>query len=122
MVSILANQDVIGSSIALSLLNKARQWPVLGVAYTESFGVEFSCFPNPVTGTGTIRYSLQKPQQLQIKLLNTLGQEVKMIENKIQQAGEHTLQINTTDLPAGVYMCVLKTEDHTAVERWIIQH
>ncbi len=65
--------------------------------------------PNPVvTSKATITYGLALNAQASLKLYNEEGKVVKVIVDSYQNAGTHTVDVNTEDLPNGVYIMRLE--------------
>ena len=65
-------------------------------------------YPNPFNPSTTIKYSLAKPCNVQIKIYNQLGQEIRMLINEQKPAGEYNVTWDTRDakgnkLASGVY-------------------
>jgi len=75
--------------------------------------------PNPITEKTTIKYTLEKPDKITLQILNIKGIEVKTLIDKNQIAGEYTIMINNLDLPAGVYFCVIKTNESLQTTKMI---
>ncbi len=69
----------------------------------------FIISPNPLGSTTLIQYKLQTNSQVTLKIFDLSGKEMIILVNEIQQHGEQKIIFNTSDLPAGIYFCVLKT-------------
>lgn len=54
-----------------------------------------SVFPNPASGSVTIRFTLTKTEHVSLKIYNALGQEVAQIIEAELGTGEHSYQIST---------------------------
>ena len=70
--------------------------------------VELSIFPNPVDQKLTITFNT-KGENIRISLFDTLGHEIKVVANQYINAGGHTLQLYTKDLPVGPYFVRMQT-------------
>ena len=79
-----------------------------------------SSYPNPVKNTTTISYSLKKQANTTIKIYNSLGKEVMLIQNKLLPAGKHQVNINLSEFPDGVYFCALDDEESIAIEKIVV--
>ena len=64
-------------------------------------------YPNPVSNESVIKYSLSEANKVQIKIFDMLGNEISTIVNEHQEAGIHTIPINSEalSLSDGVYYC-----------------
>ncbi|MGP8323231.1 MAG: FlgD immunoglobulin-like domain containing protein [Methanosarcinaceae archaeon] len=65
-------------------------------------------YPNPFNPSTTIKYSMAKPCDVQIKIYNQLGQEVYTLVNERKVAGEYNVRWNGRDakgneLASGIY-------------------
>ncbi len=60
-------------------------------------------YPNPFNPSTTIRFALPMDAKVNIKLYNTLGQEVANIFNSELNAGVHETMFNASNLSSGVY-------------------
>ncbi|MFZ5517870.1 MAG: leucine-rich repeat domain-containing protein [Candidatus Zhuqueibacterota bacterium] len=67
-------------------------------------------YPNPFNPTTTINYTIPQAALVNIAIYNMLGQQVKVIENKLQPPGLHSAYWNGEDsngnfLSSGLYLC-----------------
>jgi D-alanyl-D-alanine carboxypeptidase len=121
VVSLLANTATVPTNLAWSLLATARQQLVTAVPDEIAGSREaIVCYPNPAQGKGSIKYSLRKAQPVEITLQNSLGQNVQTLLSEPQQAGEHSLDVDTKTLASGMYFCTLQTADSKRVQRWVL--
>jgi len=68
-------------------------------------------YPNPFRDQGTISIQVDQPINIQIFLVNLLGQQVKTIVDSFHLSGTFNYQIDASDLPAGVYYCRILAGD-----------
>jgi hypothetical protein len=61
-------------------------------------------YPNPFVTYTTIRYALPDAQPVRLVLFDMLGREVRYLMAAKQTAGWHTLRVDATDLPVGLYL------------------
>ncbi len=54
-------------------------------------GFEFSIFPNPFNPSTTIQYSLPQTEKVVIEIYNVLGEHIKTLINKFEEAGKHSI-------------------------------
>lgn len=78
--------------------------------------------PTPATVSALVRFSLPAAGYTRLTLLDRLGREVARPVDGSMAAGEHTVEIATHTLPAGVYFYRLEAQGHTLVRQMIIVH
>lgn len=64
--------------------------------------------PNPFDTQTTIRYFIPGQCQVQLKIFDVLGREIKTLVNQEQQAGSYEVGFNMTGFPSGIYFCKLQ--------------
>ncbi len=72
-----------------------------------------NCYPNPANDYFTIDYSLPSSMNVTVRLYNYLGSEVVTIAQGTQSSGQHSLKLEATTLPTGIY--ILKLERGTDI-------
>lgn len=65
--------------------------------------------PNPFNPSTIIDYHLPTSASVVLKIFDILGREVKTLINKHQNAGNHSVLFNASNLPGGLYFCRLET-------------
>ncbi len=60
-------------------------------------------YPNPVSNFALLTFQVQAPAEFDIELYNSTGIFVQQIFNGFLEAGENTINVNCTNLAAGVY-------------------
>ncbi len=69
---------------------------------------ELKCFPNPVSSATTITLSTSKNNYADISIVNILGVEVASLYSGELQSGIYSFGWNTSNLPNGVYECIVR--------------
>jgi hypothetical protein len=59
--------------------------------------------PNPLSGTGWLHYTLNRPARLTVSVYDRTGRLVTTVFNGQSTAGKHSLRFDATALTAGVY-------------------
>ncbi|MTI87172.1 MAG: redoxin domain-containing protein [Balneolaceae bacterium] len=82
-------------------------------------------YPNPFNPATTIRYTLQKPGRVALKIYNILGAEVATLVDGWQSAGSKTLRWDATSPsgnapPSGIYIYQLTTADQQITKKMIL--
>ena len=106
--------------------------PKLTVTYTsKSSGVQtqkvnlptamqLSAYPNPFNPVTTLRYTIDSPCEVSLKVYNAAGTEIRELVNTSELPGMHRVQMNASDLPSGVYMARLAAGGRTAVTKLLL--
>lgn len=68
-------------------------------------------YPNPFNPSTTIRYEIPITTNVNLKIFNTLGQEIITLVNEIKHPGNYEVEFNGSGLSSGVYIAVLKTKE-----------
>jgi hypothetical protein len=66
-------------------------------------------YPDPANNNTNVRFSLAAPGDVTITVTNMAGAVVKTINQSGMSAGEHTLPIETSSLPTGEYIYLVRT-------------
>ena len=110
----------------MTLVQRAVEW-VLG-ANLEPDAVDkqqlnrmnVGIYPNPAADFTTLRFTLDKPGTVSIKILNLAGQTVKIIDARGLAEGTNEIRINTGDLPGTFYMFRLEAGGEVYVGKFSI--
>jgi hypothetical protein len=90
--------------------------------YTSIGDNSLNFYPNPFSHSAVIAYSIEEPGKVTIKIFNAVGQEVATLLNGVNKpAGYYSVSFfNAEGLRAGIYHCVLITNDKAFVRKLII--
>ena len=82
-------------------------------------------FPNPFNPSTTIPYSLNEQSAVRMSIFDLHGREVIQLLNTSQSRGRYQVKWNSQDrdgrpVEAGVYLCRLETETHTAITKLLL--
>lgn len=78
--------------------------------------------PNPADGATVLSYSLGQSQQVALELLDVNGKLLRTLAMGTRSAGRHKVQIDTHDLAAGIYSCVLRMPAGQLTRRLVVMH
>ncbi len=76
--------------------------------------------PNPVNGEAQVRFTLSEGLNISANIFNANGQLVRSTYLGNQPAGEHTLRLETGNLPQGVYHYSLLTPKGIITQRFVV--
>jgi len=79
---------------------------------------DFTTYPNPVRERATVKFALEKEEEVSLVLYNTLGQRVRTVYRDTPPAGEtEDIRLDTDGLSSGLYILRLKGPGITATQR-----
>lgn len=83
--------------------------------------LEVKVSPNPSSGQITLSYNLENTMAVRIDLFDITGKMVKTLSNQGKQyAGKYNVSYNISDLPNGIYMATLTTEEDKVTTKIIL--
>lgn len=73
-------------------------------------------FPNPFSGHTTITFEVSAPQRVEVQVINSLGQKVRILENAVLDEGEYRLNWDGKNeggsaMPSGLYYLKINGTD-----------
>lgn len=88
---------------------------------TRSY-VVMKSYPNPANDKLTVDIWLTLPTRVMLVLYDHTGKRVRVSDNSNRPHGQYKYNINTSRLPAGTYILVLKTHEDQSVQKIVIAH
>jgi hypothetical protein len=80
-----------------------------------------AAYPNPITRSGTLRYTLEHRAAVAITLVDPLGRVVATpLDGEMQEQGEHQVAIDLEELEAGIYFCRVRTDRGDGIVRVVV--
>jgi len=77
-------------------------------------------YPNPFNPITTIEFTLPARNNIQLTLLNSLGQVVQEIARGDYSAGKHEITLNASSLSSGIYFCRLQAGSYVDVKKLVL--
>ncbi|MBX2890242.1 MAG: SBBP repeat-containing protein [Saprospiraceae bacterium] len=77
-------------------------------------------YPNPFSFSTTIEYHLSDAAYVRLSVFNLLGQEVALLTDEKQIAGEHRIVFDAGDLPSGAYFYSLRVGGFREVKKLVL--
>lgn len=81
---------------------------------------EFRIYPNPATNFSQLKLNLDNNQNVKINMLNSLGQEVLLIQDGLLVSGTHQIQIPLQTLETGIYILKVENENGIQTQKLIV--
>jgi hypothetical protein len=86
---------------------------------TDSRTYGINVYPNPFKNNVEIDYNLIEAGKVTLVIYNSVGQKMNVLVDENKAAGNYKFNLNTSDLPSGVYTCEIlingKTSDYQKV-------
>lgn len=83
-------------------------------------GLKLHIWPNPSSGAARIRYQIPDARYQMIKIFSIDGRKIRELVNQEILTGEHEIQIDVSDLPAGLYFVKMQLGDEIAVRKLVV--
>ena len=77
-------------------------------------------YPNPFNSATRISYSIPKNSEVNLKIYDMLGREVRTLTSGYQSAGDYIVMFNSGDLSSGVYFYRLTAGDYSDIKRMVV--
>ena len=97
--------------------------PPDAVQQIEQQPTTLSIYPNPLTNTATISYTIAENTRVSITIYNALGETVSIpVPGSYQSAGDHEITLDARPLASGTYWCHLTAGGVERSAKLVIQH
>ena len=97
------------------------QGPVITGVETQVEAIsEINLYPNPVKDNLTIELGLNEVSNVEVYVTNMLGNMVSVIANQEMNSGGYQLQWKTNNIPNGIYLLNIRTENSLEVKKLIV--
>ncbi|TES93079.1 MAG: T9SS type A sorting domain-containing protein [Candidatus Cloacimonadota bacterium] len=77
-------------------------------------------YPNPFKRETIIRYHCSEPSKITIKVYNLLGQEVAILVDRVENAGEHIVKWDASELSNGIYFYKVTIGNFTETRKCMV--
>jgi len=77
-------------------------------------------YPNPITDMTSITYSIKNSSNVVLNIYNINGKLVQTIVNESKLPSSYTVKWNASNLPAGIYVYQLKTNEYSDMKRCVV--
>jgi hypothetical protein len=85
-----------------------------------SHSLSFSLSPNPCKTQVTLSFTVHNTPNVNISVLNSLGQQVKTLDYTTDPTGIQSVTLNIDNLVPGIYYCRLQTNEASSVKKLMI--
>ncbi|MCH8568594.1 MAG: T9SS type A sorting domain-containing protein [Balneolales bacterium] len=77
-------------------------------------------YPNPFNPSTQIPFELSGPAHVQLEVYDMLGRRVAVLINEMRQAGTHSARFEAGNLPSGMYITRMQTENEVFTQKMIL--
>jgi hypothetical protein len=77
-------------------------------------------YPNPFNPETTIRYFVESPCHVDLKILDLRGRKIISLVDETQEAGEYTVRFNASGLATGVYVYQIRMKNFVDVKKMVL--
>ena len=88
-----------------------------GINENNALNAGLNVFPNPVSTTAKVTYTLKNSADISIEIMNELGQKASTVSLGKQSAGKQEYQINLGSLDAGIYFIKLNADQASEITK-----
>ncbi len=117
--SLFSSNGQFTASIATKFKYMDSSAPV-SVAEVEGAASNLRLYPNPTRDQLNLEFELAQDSDLNIVLINALGQEVEKVSNGNTAAGFHNLQVSTANLASGTYFVRFQNGNKVSTQRFVV--
>ncbi|MDP4197896.1 MAG: T9SS type A sorting domain-containing protein, partial [Bacteroidota bacterium] len=104
----------------MSDLPKDSEKPYLTALSKEADGFKCSNYPNPFNPTTRFNFSIPKDGYTELRIYNSLGQEVKTLVSENLSKGQYSFEWNANNCASGIYYYTLKSGDQVSTYKMIL--
>ncbi len=77
-------------------------------------------YPNPFNPSTVIRYEIGETREVNLRIYNSLGEDVETLVSQVQSAGSYEVEFNAVGLTSGIYFYSLRTGENLAVKKMLL--
>jgi len=84
----------------------------------NSFRLEQN-YPNPFNPTTTIKYQLGNDGFVNLKVFNSLGEEIAELVNEFRKGGSYQVTFDAAELPSGIYVYQISSGNYIETKKML---
>lgn len=85
----------------------------------QAFALEQN-YPNPFNPSTTIRYSVPGRMHVRLSVYNTLGQQVALLVDEVQEDGIHEVRFDADNIASGAYIYRIQVGTYSQTRRFLL--
>jgi hypothetical protein len=87
--------------------------------YPNNFTI-YQNYPNPFNPETNFKFSIRQTSNVNLKIFNSLGEQVAVLLNEQRQPGEYSVSWNGSSLPSGIYFYQFTAGDFKEVKKMVL--
>ncbi|MCF8241702.1 MAG: T9SS type A sorting domain-containing protein [Melioribacteraceae bacterium] len=130
--------NIIGPIVDLHVQDGSNMWAAKdGIIHTSNGGVVdvkenkssgeivtdyklYQNYPNPFNPITIISYSIPEDNFIQLKIYNSIGEEISALVNEFKKAGEYRIVFDASQLASGIYLYTLQTDTNVLIRKMLL--
>jgi hypothetical protein len=128
-IGIAAHNDIVRPVwMAFDVFQNAQVYTALidgstvGINHPVRETTELAITPSAVISTAEIKFTLARESTIELKLLDEYGRILFVAGKGKYSAGTHHLIFDASSLPAGIYICEMKSSSQSASRKFVVMH
>jgi hypothetical protein len=77
-------------------------------------------YPNPFNSTALISYSVPRAGEVKVSIFDITGRLVRLLEDRMEEAGEHQVTWNAEGMASGIYFAKLQTAGQSVTRKTVL--
>ncbi|MBT59745.1 MAG: hypothetical protein CL393_09515, partial [Acidiferrobacteraceae bacterium] len=77
-------------------------------------------YPNPFNPTTTFSYQLSNTVPVSFKIIDLTGKTIRTINEGLKPSGQHTIQLDASNLSSGIYFCVFNAGNFQKAQKIMV--
>jgi hypothetical protein len=94
-------------------VNVGIESPVSGIE-------EIRVFPNPTSANAQLNINLEEAQNIRVSIVNTVGQEILVVQDSYLASGQNRIQLPTEFLQTGIYLVKMEAKNRIIVKKLMV--
>jgi hypothetical protein len=93
---------------------------VAGVVVAPATIQRIRTYPNPLSQSTSITFTLAEANEVTLTITNALGCETPLLHSAWMDAGQHEITWDASNYPSGVYLCRLSSGGESVTDRVVV--
>ncbi|MCE3279917.1 MAG: repeat-containing protein [Bacteroidetes bacterium] len=91
-----------------------------GISSVEETSSTLENYPNPFNESTIINYSISKDANVELYVMDLLGNVISTIDNSRKQSGNYNATWNAADVASGIYLLQMKVNDQLIIKKIVV--